>query len=69
MVASGIVLVEYWLEVASGEQTRHIESRIHDRRKVWKLSDMDLESYSPLVRILAGQGRHPNPLLNAEGVS
>ena len=28
------------------EQTRRIESRINDPRKVWKLSPMDLKSYS-----------------------
>ena len=46
MVASGIILIKYWLEVDADEQTRRIESRIHDPRKVWKLSDMDLKSYS-----------------------
>jgi polyphosphate kinase len=46
MVESGIILVKYWLEVSSDEQTRRLESRIHDPRKIWKLSDMDLESYS-----------------------
>ena len=46
MVESGIILLKYWLEVGSDEQTRRIESRIHDPRKVWKLSDMDLKSYS-----------------------
>ena len=46
MIASGIILLKYWLEVGSDEQTRRIESRIHDPRKVWKLSDMDLKSYS-----------------------
>ena len=46
MVDSGIILLKYWLEVGPDEQTRRIESRIHDPRKVWKLSDMDLESYS-----------------------
>ena len=46
MVDAGIILVKYWLEVSSDEQTRRIESRIHDPRKVWKLSDMDLKSYS-----------------------
>jgi polyphosphate kinase 2 len=45
MVDSGIILVKYWLEVSPKEQTRRIESRIHDPRKVWKLSPMDLESY------------------------
>jgi polyphosphate kinase 2 len=46
MVDSGIILLKYWLEVSADEQTRRIESRIHDPRKVWKLSDMDLKSYS-----------------------
>ena len=46
MVDSGILLVKYWLEVSSDEQTRRLESRIHDPRKIWKLSDLDLKSYS-----------------------
>jgi polyphosphate kinase 2 len=46
MVDSGIVLVKYWLEVSQDEQTRRLESRIDDPRKLWKLSDMDLRSYS-----------------------
>jgi len=45
MVESGIVLIKYWLEVSAEQQTRRIESRVHDPRKVWKLSPMDLESY------------------------
>jgi len=45
MVESGILLLKYWLEVSADEQTRRLESRIHDPRKVWKLSDMDLKSY------------------------
>ena len=46
MVDSGILLLKYWLEVDADEQTRRLEARIHDPRKVWKLSDMDLKSYS-----------------------
>jgi polyphosphate kinase 2 len=46
MTDSGILLLKYWLEVSPGEQTRRLESRIHDPRKLWKLSDMDLKSYS-----------------------
>ena len=46
MVDSGIQLLKYWLEVSPEEQTRRLESRIEDPRKVWKLSDMDLKSYS-----------------------
>jgi polyphosphate kinase 2 len=46
MVDSGILLLKYWLEVGPDEQTRRLESRIEDPRKIWKLSDMDLRSYS-----------------------
>jgi polyphosphate kinase len=46
MVDSGIILLKYWLEVDASEQTRRLQSRIDDPRKVWKLSGMDLESYS-----------------------
>jgi polyphosphate kinase len=46
MVESGIILLKYWMEVSPEEQTRRLESRIDDGRKIWKLSPMDLESYS-----------------------
>ena len=46
MVDSGILLIKYWLEVSSKEQTRRLKSRMEDPRKIWKLSDMDLKSYS-----------------------
>jgi polyphosphate kinase len=46
MVESGIVLIKYWLEVGSDEQTRRLKARIGDPRKTWKLTDMDLKSYS-----------------------
>ncbi|HMK13697.1 MAG TPA: polyphosphate kinase 2 [Burkholderiales bacterium] len=46
MVESGIILLKYWLEVSMEEQTRRLEARINDGRKIWKLSPMDLESYS-----------------------
>ncbi|MGA9860224.1 MAG: polyphosphate kinase 2 [Solirubrobacteraceae bacterium] len=46
MIDSGIILLKYWLEVDQEQQTRRIESRIDDPRKVWKLSPMDLKSYS-----------------------
>jgi polyphosphate kinase 2 len=45
MVESGIILIKYWLEVSQEEQTRRLENRIDDGRKIWKLSPMDLESY------------------------
>ena len=46
MVESGIILVKYWLEVSPEEQTRRLKGRIGDGRKTWKLSPMDLKSYS-----------------------
>ena len=46
MIESGIILIKYWLEVSPEEQTRRLEERIDDRRKIWKLSPMDLKSYS-----------------------
>lgn len=46
MVDSGIILIKYWLEVSPQEQTRRLEGRIEDGRKIWKLSPMDLQSYS-----------------------
>jgi polyphosphate kinase 2 len=46
MIESGILLLKYWLEVGPDEQTRRLESRIDDPRKIWKLSDMDLKSYT-----------------------
>jgi polyphosphate kinase 2 len=46
MVESGIILIKYWLEVSMEEQTKRLEARIHDGRKTWKLSPMDLKSYS-----------------------
>ena len=45
MVDSGILLFKYWLEVGEEEQTRRLQSRIDDPRKIWKLSQMDLDSY------------------------
>ena len=45
MIDSGILLHKYWLEVSPDEQTRRLQSRIDDPRKIWKLSDMDLQSY------------------------
>ena len=46
MTDSGILLLKYWLEVSPGEQTQRLQRRINDPRKTWKLSAMDLKSYS-----------------------
>ena len=46
MVESGVILLKYWLEVSEEEQTRRLKARIDDGRKIWKLTPMDLKSYS-----------------------
>src|SRR5512136_2626418 len=45
VIASGIILVKYWLEETMEDQTERFGERIHDYRKIWKLSPMDLESH------------------------
>ena len=46
MVELGIILLKYWLEVSPDEQTSRLAARIDDKRKIWKLSQMDLDSYT-----------------------
>ena len=46
MVDQGIILIKTWLEVGMDEQDRRFEARINDPLRQWKLSPMDLESYS-----------------------
>ena len=46
IVRSGIILLKYWFSVSDEEQERRFQARIHDPRKRWKLSPMDLESRS-----------------------
>ena len=46
MTKSGIILLKYWLEVSPDEQTRRLKDRIEDGRKIWKLSPMDVKSYT-----------------------
>ena len=46
IVDSGVILIKFWLEVSEEEQTRRLQDRVNDPRKIWKLSPMDLKSYS-----------------------
>jgi polyphosphate kinase 2 len=46
IVDSGVILIKFWLEVSEQEQTRRLQDRVNDPRKIWKLSPMDLKSYS-----------------------
>jgi polyphosphate kinase 2 len=43
---SGIILIKMWLEVGMKEQERRFQARIEDPLRQWKLSPMDLQSYS-----------------------
>ena len=44
IVANGILLIKYWLEVGDAEQERRFRARINDPVRQWKLSPMDLPS-------------------------
>jgi polyphosphate kinase 2 len=46
IVKAGIILIKFWLEVGQEEQQRRFEARIEDPLRQWKLSPMDLESFS-----------------------
>jgi len=46
MVDNGILLIKYWLEVSPDEQTLRLKGRMNDPRKIWKLTDMDVQSYA-----------------------
>jgi polyphosphate kinase 2 len=46
IVKSGVILLKYWLEVSPEEQARRLEDRIDDGRKTWKLSPMDIKSFT-----------------------
>jgi polyphosphate kinase 2 (PPK2 family) len=46
IVEGGIILVKYWLEVGQKEQHRRFEARIKDPLRQWKLSPMDIGSFS-----------------------
>jgi polyphosphate kinase 2 len=46
MVDSGIILLKIWLEVGKEEQQRRFDARIEDPLRQWKLSPMDVESWS-----------------------
>ncbi len=45
-IESGILLVKFWLEVGQQEQDRRFHARITDPLRQWKLSPMDIASYT-----------------------
>jgi len=46
VIDGGIRLLKIWLEVGQEEQDRRFQARIEDPLRQWKLSPMDIESYS-----------------------
>ena len=46
IVDAGILLIKVWLEVGMQEQERRFAARVEDPLRQWKLSPMDVESYS-----------------------
>jgi polyphosphate kinase 2 len=46
IVDGGIILVKFWLEVGKQEQEQRFEARIEDPMRQWKLSPMDVESWT-----------------------
>jgi polyphosphate kinase len=46
IVDSGVILLKYFLTVSEKEQERRFQRRIDDPMRQWKLSPMDLESFS-----------------------
>ena len=44
LVNSGITLIKYWMHISDETQEKRFEQRIHDPRRRWKLSTMDLEA-------------------------
>ena len=46
MVESGIILIKIWLEVSKKEQEKRFAARIDDPMRQWKLSPMDVESFT-----------------------
>lgn len=46
MIDGGLILIKYWLEVSKEEQARRFEARIEDPLRQWKLSPMDVDSWT-----------------------
>mgnify|MGYP003572282381 FL=1 len=46
IIHSGVILIKYWLEVSMDVQDERLRARDEDPRKIWKLTPMDLKSYT-----------------------
>jgi polyphosphate kinase 2 len=46
IIDSGTILIKYWLEVSMENQDLRLRARDEDPRKIWKLTPMDIKSYT-----------------------
>ena len=46
IINSGVILIKYWLEVSMDVQDERLRARDADPRKIWKLTPMDIKSYT-----------------------
>ena len=46
IIHSGVILIKYWLEVDMAVQDERLRARDEDPRKIWKLTPMDIKSYT-----------------------
>lgn len=46
IINSGVMLIKYWLEVSMENQTTRLKARDGDARKIWKLTPMDIKSFT-----------------------
>ena len=46
IIHSGVILIKYWLEVDMDVQDERLRARDEDPRKIWKLTPMDIKSYT-----------------------
>ncbi len=49
LIQAGIVVIKYWLDISDKTQEIRFQQRLHDSRRRWKLSPMDLEARSRWV--------------------
>jgi polyphosphate kinase 2 len=49
LTRAGVQLIKYWLDISDETQEQRFQQRIHDSRRQWKLSPMDLEARSRWV--------------------
>jgi polyphosphate kinase 2 len=49
LTQAGIKVIKYWLDISDETQEARFQQRLHDTRRRWKLSPMDLEARSRWV--------------------